>query len=80
VDVIRRLLGASHYREIERRLRASAQARKQSKLFSCEQVSCLIKRIEKSVHASGSVKVLGMPAERLVRSRLASGHSICLVA
>lgn len=79
INMLQSALGYSLYNYLQSKLHGNAlNTRKKSKLFSIEQVTSIINRIENSTDTHGSVRVSDMSSTLLRHSYLASGSSVCL--
>ena len=79
ISALRSILGYSLYKYFQNKLQDNAlDTRKKSKLFSVEQVTSVINRIENSNNIFANVRVSDMSSNPLKCRYLASESSICL--
>jgi surface carbohydrate biosynthesis protein len=79
LNILRFTVGYSLFSYLQNKLKNStAHTRKQSKLFSAQQISNIIKRIDDCTGKNSNIKVSLMEECKLKSNRLASRNSICI--
>jgi len=79
-QLARSLIGFKYFHKIRKKLEAeSSDARRESKLFSCDEVSEIISRIERALGVNQKVLVSQSPESSFVKRHIGSGQSIQLL-